>query len=144
MLAEESFELPTHHEKPKFESSMIDESVREEETSAGPWDPQDSVYEISLQHMVMEVHDSSQMEGRMVDVVIANPMASISGDISGSFVTAGREERSSEEGEQEVSVECKREEEVSTIPPLSKRKKCMTRFGQALKSLCLDLKLFFW
>ena len=144
LLKEESFELPTDNERPQFESSMIEEGKREEETSAGPKDSQSSVHETTFQHMVMELHDTRQVEGSTVDIVIANPMASISGDISGSFVRAEREERSADGGTQEVSVACEGEEEVSTTPQPSKRKRCLTRFGQALKTLCLDLKLFFW
>lgn len=133
-MEDESLELPTH--KPQFESSMIADGEDKMDTSGGLHGSQDD-----QMRMEIEVHDTSEVKGRTLNIVVSNPMASISGDISCSFVTVDLDAYGSLT---EESVECEGDEEVSTSLRPIMRKRCLTRFGQAVKNLCLDLKLFFW
>lgn len=128
---EEDLELSSF--RPQFESTLL--SVSEEGTSDGSLDTQQTT-------LVMEVHEASQAEGRTLNVVVANPMASMSGDLSCSFVTVDLDSHR----EESLSVGGASEEEggVSTGRRPSLRQRCLASCKQGARNFVSDLKLFFW
>lgn len=132
---EDEFELPTT--LPRFESSLLsDGEGRSGDDGSGHGSNEETT-------LLMELHDTSEVEGRTLHVVISNPMASMSGDLSNSFVSVDLETC----GEQSLSVEGASEEcegGVATNKGPSLSQRCLSCFKQGLKNLLLDLKLFFW
>ena len=99
---------------------------------------------ISLQ---MELHDTSTQEGRLLQVVVANPVDSMSGELSCSLVTVdleGSREECEGQCESEISREGPKEEGVATHNQPTFRQRLFSNIQLGVKNLCSDLKLFFW